>query len=130
MSLNGEGSRAIKDVLSAIKVASPQEFVFAGRSFAVHGAGHQHVGHQHAGHQHVGHQHAVHGAPDAQSQAFAATLSAYLYEFAYSRPFRDPLPESEGRELSIDFGLLEALSMANTTRERWEHDWTIAQVLQ
>lgn len=131
MNPNGGGSRAIKEVLSAIKVASPNEFAFGGRTFAVQGAGHQHAGHQHAGHQHVGHQHAGHVAPDPQSQAFVATLSAYLYEYAYSHPFRDSVPESGApHDLTIDFGLLEAMSLANTTRERWEHGWTIARVLQ
>src|SRR4051794_23392284 len=97
MSTNGEASRAIKEVLSAIKVASPSEFDFAGRSFAVRGGGHQHGGHQHNGHQHAGHQHGGHAnagqaAQDPYSQAFIATLSAYLYEYAYSRPFVSPLP--------------------------------------
>lgn len=135
MSTNGEASRAIKDILSAIKVDSPSGFDFAGRSFAVHGGGHQHNGHQHGGHQHAGHQHGAHShaaqtAQDPYSQAFIATLSAYLYEFAYSRPFISPLPEPAALDLSIDAGLLEALSMANTTRDRWEHGWTIAQILQ
>jgi hypothetical protein len=135
MTLNGEGSRAIKKVLSAIKVASPGEFDFAGRGFQVRGGGHQHAGHQH-GHQHAGHQHehghahAAHVEPDPQSQAFVATLSAYLYEYAYSRPFVSPLPEAVGHDLTIDVGLLEALSMANTTRDRWEHGWTIGQIMQ
>jgi hypothetical protein len=137
MGANGEASRAIKEVLSAIKVASPLEFDFAGRGFAVRGVAHQHAGHrqnghQHAGHQHGVHQHGVHGhaAPDPQSQAFVSTLSAYLYEYAYSRPFVAPLPEPAAQDLSADAGLLEALSMANTTRDRWEHGWTIAQVMQ
>jgi hypothetical protein len=120
MSLNGGESRAIKEVLSAIKIASPHEFDFAGRSFAVSSMEHQHTGHQHVGH----------AVPAPQSQAFVATLSAYLYEYAYSRPFRGQLPEPSAPDLSLDMGLLEALSMANTTRERWEHGWTIAQVLQ
>jgi HopA1 effector protein family len=143
-SSNGAGSRAIKEVLSAIKVASPQEFEFAGRTLAVHGGGqsHQHNGHGHDhqhGHQHDhqhdhqhGHQHGghTHAAPDPQEQAFNATLSAYLYEYAYSRPFLSPLPEPATPDLTIDTGLLEALSMANTTRDRWEHGWSIAQIMQ
>lgn len=129
MSSNGGGSRAIDDVLSAIKVASPHEFDFAGRAVAVRGAAHQHGGHQHHGHQH-GHQHGGHAAPDPQAQAFVSTLSAYLYEYAYSRPFAGRLPEPAAQDLSADAGLLEALSASNTTRDRWEHGWTIAQVMQ
>ena len=82
MTTNGEESRAIKEVLSAIKVASPAEFDFAGRSVAVRGVNHQHNGHQHAGHQHGGHAHAGQAAQDPYSQAFVSTLSAYFYELA------------------------------------------------
>lgn len=130
MSTNGEASRAIKEVLSAIKVASPQEFDFAGRSCTVRGVGHQHNGHHHAAHQHGGHEHAAQVASDPYSQAFVATLSSYLYEYAYSRPFVAQLPEPAGLDLSVDAGLLEALSMANTTRDRWEHGWVIEQIMQ
>lgn len=173
MSTNGLESRAISEVLSAIRVASPQEFDFAGRAFAVRGVAHQHAAqhqhahqqnaHQHGRQQHAGHQHGQHQrgqqqhgrhqhgahqhggqphagqqhshsvqqheAPDPQAQAFTGTLAAYLYEYAYSRPFKSPLPEATPLDLTVDAGLLEALSMANTTRERWEHGWTITQVM-
>jgi hypothetical protein len=108
------GNSAVKNVLSAIKIKSPQEFTFAGRNFSVNGAHHQH---------------AAPVASDAQSQAFVQTLSTYLYEFAYSRPFRAQLPEPETLDFSPDLELVEKLSAANKTRERWEHGWTIAQIL-
>jgi hypothetical protein len=114
MNVNGDGNRAIEEVLSAITVASPHEFVFGGRSIPVHGAHHSH---------------AAHAAPNGHSQAFVMTLSAQLYEFAYSRPFRSQLPEPAARDFTADIDLLEALSAANTTRERWEHGWTIAQLM-
>jgi HopA1 effector protein family len=135
---NGEAVRAIKEVLSSIRLVSPVEFEFAGRSFAVRGSGggHQHNGHNHQ-HEHVHahaheHRHGSHtqAAPDAQGQAFISTLSVYLYEYAYSRPFVVPVPEHVAPDLTADAGLLEALSMANTTRDRWEHGWSIAQVMQ
>jgi hypothetical protein len=115
MSANGDGNRAIEEVLSAITVSSPREFTFGGRSIPVHGAHHSHAGHV---------------ASNAEAQAFVMTLSAQLYEFAYSRPFRGQLPEPVTRDFSADMDLLEALSAANTTRERWEHGWIIAQLMQ
>jgi HopA1 effector protein family len=114
MKTKHDGNRAIKNVLAAIKVKSPHEFTFAGRNFTVQGAHHQPV---------------APATPNAQSQAFIKTLSAYLYEFAYSRPFRAELSEPEARDLSPDLKLIEALSAANKTQERWEHGWTIAQIL-
>jgi hypothetical protein len=108
------GNRAVKNVLSAIKIKSPQEFTLAGRSFSVRGANHQPIGPATA---------------NAQSQAFVQTLSAYLYEFAYSRPFRAQLPEPETRDYSTDLKFVEELSAANRTKERWEHGWAIAQIL-
>jgi hypothetical protein len=114
MKTKRDGNGAIKNVLSAIQVKSPHEFTFAGRTFTVQGANHQP---------------AAPATPNAQLQAFVKTLAAYLYEFAYSRPFRAPLPEPETRDYSADHPLMEALSAANMTRERWEHGWTIAQVL-
>ena len=117
MRKNGDQNAAIKKVLAAITIASPEEFTFAGRSFPVQAANHHHA-HQHNGSGHV------------STDPLVSTLSAQLYEFAYSRPFRDPLPEPEWRDFSPDEILLEALSAANTTRERWENGWSIVQLLQ
>src|SRR5256885_6662769 len=108
-------NHVIKNVLSAIKVKSPHEFIFAGRSFPVNGASHQH---------------AAPSARHRQPPAFVATLTAHLYEFAYSRPFRGQLPEPEARDFSADLALMDSLSEANRTRERWEHGWSIAQIQQ
>src|SRR5882762_2179503 len=106
MTVNGNQNQAIKNVLAAISVESPYQFNFAGRSFPVHGVNHQHV---------------HHGASPAHAQVhpLVMTLSAQLYEFAYSRPFRDKLPEPQARDFSPDAELIEALSAANATRERW-----------
>lgn len=113
MKAHVDQNRTIKEVLSAITVESPQEFTLAGRKFQVHGTNHN------------GSAHNVSADP---SRDFVKVLSAYLYEFAYSRPFRRQLPAPEALDLSTDLGLIEAMSAANATRERWEHGWKIEQV--
>lgn len=120
MKTNGNSSnKAISEVLAAIAVGSAHEFTFAGRNFHVHGGNHNHS-----------HAPAPAGqATDAESQAFVKTLSTYLYEFAYSRPFRNEVPESRALDLSPDPELLEALSAANATRDRWEHGWSVGQIM-
>lgn len=116
MKTNGNWNGAIKNVLSAITVESPDQFTFAGRSFPVHGV--------HAGHA----AHHSHNS-NSQMQPLVMNLAAQLYEHAYSRPFRSPLAEAEALDFSPDAELIEALSVANATRERWEHGWIIGQLL-
>jgi hypothetical protein len=112
MKTNGDWNGELKDLLSTISVDSPQHFNFAGRSFPVRIENHSHSPHA-----------------NNQPHPLVQTLSNQLYEFAYSRPFRGQLPEPVTRDFSTDSELVEALSAANVTRERWEHGWTIAQVL-
>jgi hypothetical protein len=115
MNTNGDWNQSIKDILSAITVESGDHFHFAGRAFPVQPAGHQH---------------SVHAAPNSDPpHPLVVNLAAQLYEFAYSRPFRGQLPEAEVLDLSVDSELMEAMSEANSTRERWEGGWTISQIL-
>jgi hypothetical protein len=104
----------MNEVLAAIKVDSPESFTFAGRSIPVQN------GHRHGS--------TPHNGGNVETQVFVATLSAQLYEFAYSRTF-SKLREPETYDFSTHPGLLDELSAANTTRERWEHGWKIAQIL-
>src|SRR5205807_2591739 len=113
MNTNGDWNRAISDIFSAITIESPDYFHFAGRSFAVQPPGHQHAEH----------------APPNSNPSLVVNLSAQLYEYAYSRPFRGRLSEPQVLDLSIDSDLIEAMSTANSTRERWEDGWTINQIL-
>jgi hypothetical protein len=114
MKVHSDQNRAIKEVLAAITVDSPQEFTLAGRKFHVPQVN-QTVG-------------SNNGSSDP-SRPFVNALSAYLYEFAYSRSLRRQLPAPEVMDLSADLGLIDAMSAANSTRERWEHGWKIEQVL-
>lgn len=109
METNGHRTRSIKNILSAIRIDSPDQFSFAGRTFAVQDSGHRH------------------GAQG--THPLVNNLSAQLYEFAYSRPFRGQLPERAASDFSPDSQLIEEMSAANATHERWEHGWTIGQIL-
>jgi hypothetical protein len=111
---NGKANREIDEILSAIVIASPQEFVFGGRNFPLQQA----------------HAPGVPANPTAEAQTLIGGLANLLYEFAYSRHFTGQLPEPPMRDFTPDATLLEALSSANTTRERWEQGWTIGRVLQ
>src|SRR5438105_2539735 len=104
MKNNGNWNGAIKKILAAINVESPGQFNFAGRSFPVQGANNLHAAH------------AAHNT-NGVMQPLVMNLSAQLYEHAYSRPFRSPLPEPEALDFSPDAELIEAVSAANATRE-------------
>jgi hypothetical protein len=104
---------AIANLFSTIKVESPHEFSLAGRKFTAA------------------------ANPTAQANPAAppvnpllTTLSSVLYGYVYSRSFTGQLPPDEPADYTPDPALMAALSAANTTRERWEHGWQIAQVMQ
>ena len=105
---NGDWNDSLRSILSAIRIDSPDQFTFGGRIVPV-------MGH---------HQHGAHAA-----HPLLTSLSGQLYEYAYSRPFRGNLPETNGFSLVADSELVEAMSQANATRERWEHGWTVEQIL-
>jgi HopA1 effector protein family len=113
MNRNGTQHEAIKKVLSTISIDSPEQFSLGGRAFPVHTMG-AHLHHHTNGHR--------------AAEPIVATLTTYLYEFAYSRTFRNPLPEAEARDLSPDVNLVEAMSAANATSDRWEHGWFISEI--
>jgi hypothetical protein len=104
---NGDWNGPLRNILSAIRIDSPNQFTFSGRIVA--------VGNHH------------HGAPAAHP--LLATLSGQLYEFAYSRTFPGNSPETKRDGFVVDSELVEAMSRANATRERWEHGWTVEQIL-
>lgn len=116
MNTNGDWNQSIKEILSAISIESPDQFNFAGRSVNVQAANHQHAAHA--------------STNSNPTHPLVMNLSAQLYEFAYSRPFGGRLPEPEAPDLSKDSELIEAMSAANSTRERWDDGWTIGQILQ
>jgi hypothetical protein len=112
MTGNGDWRESIEQIMSAIRVDSPERFNFAGMDVSVQGFSHQEA----------------HGAGSGSAHPLVRDLSSYLYQFAYSRPFRGG-PISVEPPPAPDFDLVEAMSAANSTRERWEEGWTISQIL-
>jgi hypothetical protein len=104
---NGDWNDSVRNILSAIRIDSPNQFTFAGRIVPV-------MGHHHHG---------------QTVNPMLATLSGQLYEFAYSRPFPGKSSEANRAAFAVDLELVEAMSQANATRERWEHGWTVEQIL-
>lgn len=120
---------SLGELFDAIRLESPEELTFGGRTFAVQVPQEE----KPAGP-------AEQKPPDAGP--FVAALGTVLYRYVYSHPFHGSLPPEEDRgEPSADErareearrrpdpDLLARLSAANATRERWEHGWSIAQVL-
>ena len=105
-------STGLPDLLAALRIDSPQAFTLGGRSFAVPPAPAPAIG----------------NAPE-QTPPLVPWLTGALYRFAYSRPFRPPLPlEDSPATGTVDESLVATLSAANTSRDRWEEGWTISQV--
>ena len=114
-SMNGTGgwNDSIEQIMSAIRIDSPDRFNFAGMEVTVQGNEHQQSG----------------GSSTSSTHPLVKHLSSYLYEYAYSRPFRGaPIPVDPPLP-APDFDLVEAMSAANSTRERWEEGWSINQIL-
>ena len=116
--MNGAEWQPVADLLRAVRIASPQEFTLGGRTFTVRPA---------AG--------GAPGAPGGAAEAPGQTpplvqwLGNAFYRYAYSRPFRPPLPAADPpSEGVVDAALAAELSAANASRDRWEEGWSIAQI--
>jgi len=111
--MNGTGCwESVEQIMSAIRIDSPERFNFAGLDVTVHGIEQQHS----------------HGPASSSTHPLVNNLSSYLYEYAYSRPFRGA-PTVEPPVQAPDFDVVEAMSAANSTRERWEEGWSITQIM-
>lgn len=112
---------SLDQVFAAIRIDAPHELTFAGRKFVVPPA----------------------AAPNGGNAKvpLVELLTAILYRYVYSRPFKPPLPQTppspqtplaadgeEREDYTVDPGLSGVLSAANASRDRWEHGWTIAQL--
>jgi hypothetical protein len=106
---------SLSQVLAEIRIEAPHELTFAGRKLAVPPVAP-----------------GANGANGTPKVPLVELLTGALYRYVYSRPFKPPLPPApEGEqpeEYVIDPALSGILSAANTSRDRWEHGWTIAQI--
>jgi HopA1 effector protein family len=97
-------------VLTSITVESPEHFTIGGQPVAVRAS-------------------SSNSSAPGPTQAFLRTLAARLYELAYSRPFRSSVTEAGPVDYSPNAELIDRLSGANATKERWERGWSIEQLL-
>lgn len=105
---------ALADLLAAIRIESPQAFHLGGRRFTVPPAASPDSGD---------------GAGTPEKPPLPAYLAGALYRWAYSRPFRAPLPTGDPPATgTVDEALVAELSAANAGRDRWEEGWTITQI--
>jgi hypothetical protein len=114
---------AVAEVFRAIRLDSPQGFRLAGRKFVVPPAAGPAGGRAPL-------PPAV--AAAAQPAPLPALLGSVLYRHVYCRPFSGRLAatrEAARADQVPDTGLAGRLAAANTTRDRWEHGWSITQVL-
>jgi hypothetical protein len=119
----GGWSESIEQIISAIRIDSPERFNFAGLDVTVQGTEHQH------GHHQQGHHQQGHAAASSPTHPLVNNLSGYLYEYAYSRPFRGTAISAGAPIPPPGFDMVEAMSAANSTRERWEEGWSISQIM-
>ncbi len=111
--MSGAGT-PLADLLNALYIESPQAFVLGGRRFDVPPAAAPAPG--------------MAAAPE-QTPPLVQWLSGLLYRYAYTRPFRPPLPAADPPPLGqIDEALAAELSAANASRDRWEEGWSISQI--
>jgi HopA1 effector protein family len=101
---------AVRQLFRAIEIRSPMEYELAGRlhKVAPFGAG----------------QSPVWTAYSTNEPPLVLDLTTHVYEEAYCRPLgtrTDPAPDA--------VSIVDALSLANLGRDRWEAGWTLAQMM-
>ncbi len=110
------GTTTIADLLAALRIESPQVFILGGKTFTVPPAPAQPA--------------PLAGQPaPEQTPPLVEWLSGALYRYAYSRPFRPPLPPGDPPPNgTVDPALIAELAAANTSRDHWEEGWSISQI--
>jgi len=97
-------------VFDAAAIRSAREFSFAGKTIM------------------VGAQAGGRAADYADGKNLIAHLAAVFYDQAYSRPFSGVWVERVREQSLTDESLVEALSQANRTKDRWEEGWSITSI--
>jgi hypothetical protein len=114
--VSGNGQRTLADLFGAIRIESPQAFTVGGRTFNVPPAPVQPAP-------------AAGQAAPEQTPPLVEWLSGVLYRYAYTRPFRPPLPlDDPPATAMVDEALAAELSAANASRDHWEDGWSITQI--
>lgn len=99
-----EQTTALRQIVRAVTIQSPQQFTFAGRPFTAPAGDH-----------------------NGSVPPLVKALQEQLYEHAYTRRFEGRLQEAHAPNGNDDMSQL--LSHANTGRERWDQGWQISHIL-
>ncbi|HEU4325176.1 MAG TPA: T3SS effector HopA1 family protein [Roseiflexaceae bacterium] len=97
----------LKQLLGAIAIVSPTAFSLAGQVFHC--------------------QESAEGTAGQAQQPLVAQLQQALYAHSYVQRFNGRI-HTLALATGPDENLVQSLSQANTSRERWERDWQIAQI--
>ena len=119
-------------IFDGVRVVSPAQFTLGGGSFSVSG-GAAALAAAYAPRQALERRReaVAAGAPgngSAGSAPLVAKLADVLYTHCYCRPFTGGIQPEAPVVTRPDTVFMDALSSANTTRERWESGWKIAHV--
>lgn len=100
----------LQQALSSLNILSPTMFSFAGQTF--NGQSDHALSDQ---------------APTQAQNPTVSRLAQVFYSLVYAQRFKDPvqLPPATPEPVADD--LIELLSQANTSRERWDANWVISQ---
>jgi hypothetical protein len=104
-------SAQLKKIIEAVRIISPAEIAFAGRSIPCPPAP---VDPQN---------------PAQQQNPVVLQLQATFYEHCYVQPFNEKQPPMETAQIAHNEGLVQLLSTANDTQDAWESGWLIAEML-
>ncbi len=105
-------TQELNEIFDALIIENEDSFTFAGRQYSANDP-----------------RFAPRSASASQHQAspIADVLTLAFYEHGYCRRFAGTLPDSPATATGED--LTAALSQANSSRDRWESGWTVAQTL-
>jgi hypothetical protein len=112
--MNEELDNELRRIIEAVAFHSSEVFWFAGRASTAWSGAQMSPGY-------------TGGA--APQNPVVQTLQSVLYGYCYSKPFHGTIDDHAGNFGGDDGGWMEALSAANTTRERWEEGWQVQQFL-
>jgi hypothetical protein len=106
--MNGELEHRLLLVIGALEFTGPQSFVFAGRPSTMWSNG---------------------NAEAAGQQSVTEALQNALYGNCYTRRFQGSVEDLAANMSEDAAGWVEALSAANTSKDRWEEGWQVQQFL-
>lgn len=105
-------SAQLKKIIGATKIISPAEVSFAGMTIPVPAAGPVDPNN-----------------PTQHANPVVMQLQHTFYEYCYVQPFEEGRPPMETAQVTHNEPLVQLLSAANSTQDRWETGWQIREMI-